>query len=255
MTDDDAEQLAEQLRRTRQALDAALAAFTPMDEKLKVALTRLYTQREDELGALLSEVSQKAGILDSARMRAESYARHLAATASQDGALRLESNSAIQVVGAAHAGESVAAPFTDTPVGQGQLVERNGITIGVDSLSLSATHLRIGFHLSDSVPFNASAPTLQGVEALPLLTGLRVYDDGGGDAYTLELTDEVLTTGEPEQRLTSALTFTPAPAQTVQRIRLSIEAVVFAGRQAFLATPASARMVVGPWQFDLALAR
>jgi hypothetical protein len=240
------EQLREQLRQTIQSLDTALAQVTPLDDKLRAALTRMYTKRDDELGSLLAEVSQKASILDVARMRAAVFARTPHVDASQ-----LTSNSVI-AVRASHAEQGEQESFADVGVGLPQSIEHSSITIGVDSLSVSTWHLRIGLRLSSGAPFSVDAAALPGTEALPLLTGVQVSDESGVH-YALELPAEVATTGDPAQSFSSALRFSPAPAQAVRRLRLTIASVLFAHREAFFAMPSTARLVEGPWQFDIAL--
>lgn len=71
--------LQNHLKRALRALDTEISteiSATPLDTNLQRAFSEMYVHRDDELGRLLAEVAQKAGLLGSARARAAFRARH-----------------------------------------------------------------------------------------------------------------------------------------------------------------------------------
>jgi DUF438 domain-containing protein len=65
--------LEEQLQQVLFSLDTELAVFSKENEKLREVLAKIHetavSSREDNTSRLLSEVHQKAGILDAQRLR------------------------------------------------------------------------------------------------------------------------------------------------------------------------------------------
>lgn len=224
-------QLQAQLRRTIRALDAEISA-TPLDSKLQRALTRMYSHREDELGRLLAEVGQKAGLLDTARLRAAYLHRY-----AEPGA------------GAVYAAEihrtlSQAPPedgFTRLDVDLPQPARHGDMSIGVTALAESSGRYHLRLQLTSETPFAGT---------MPLLAGVRVTDQTGR-VYPVENGQETQSSEGATWRLTGTLSFTPDPGAPLATINLAIGSVLFAERHAFLATEAPARLVEGPWEFSI----
>lgn len=236
----DTSTLQRRLKRTLTSLDRAIAGVHPLDPKLQRALTEMYIRRDDELGRLLAEVAQKAGLLASALVRAEWVARQASSGS--------EMTSASLITRAVGDQERFTGLDADLP----EPVMHDGITIGVNALSASPPRYHLRIHVDYAESFTAGMPGVEGVSALPLLSGVRITDSSGV-TYSVKSGGEANTSGDSVRRLTGSLEFTPDPAAKPTTITLHVASVLFADRQAFLATEAAARLVDGPWELTIAV--
>lgn len=204
----------------------------------------MYVRRDDELGRLLAEVGQKAGLLDFARMRAAFLARHSV----PEGATY-----ACRITIQSEARKAYDAAAVRLDAGLPQRATHGGATIEVAALSAVGARYRLTLRIGGGALAGNAPPPLSERAALPLLSGVRITNQDGA-AYRVENGSEANASEDGSTRwVTCSLEFIIDLAAPPTTVYLRIQSVLLADRQAFIATHAAARLIEGPWEFTIGI--
>jgi hypothetical protein len=257
--------LEERLRQVLLLLDLELARFADGNKRFQEMLSHIHetalVSREDITDQLLSEVHQKAGILDAQQLRASFLSRHRMAFPLNEPAIntaiagKLSTNLANQANLDVREGNDL---WSLIPVQNSlpQVKERNGILIKLEALQVSAMRVRVHFHLQSTFlsAKHEEHKVVAHIQPFPLLTGIHANDDIG-TVYTLEPTHHVSRPENSTQSMLSIIEFSPSLPLHIRSFQIVIVNILFPPDNINVSVTSAmkAQLIEGPWEFEFLL--